>query len=126
MAKHGHIIGPRAPFTSNCGRSQVWSLTQSSAFLKTKNGYENHRPGSFCNGTLGILNTVVPGFRVLGFSALPGFRALKAGDGAWSVHKTLFGFRAPLSQPLSNKKRLFYCQKSLLFGGFSLGFQKIS
>ena len=43
-------------------------------------------------------NTVVPGFRVLGFSALPGFRALKAGDGAWSVHKTLFGFRAPLSQ----------------------------
>ena len=29
-------------------------------------------------------STVVPGFRVLGFSAL------KAGDGAWSVHKTLF------------------------------------
>ena len=27
--------------------------------------------------------TVVPGFRVLGFSAFPGFRALKAGDGAW-------------------------------------------
>ena len=43
-------------------------------------------------------NTVVPGFRVLGFSALPGFRALKSSDGAWSVHKTLFGFRAPLSQ----------------------------
>ena len=42
--------------------------------------------------------TVVPGFRVLGFSALPGFRALKAGDGAWLVHKMLFGFRAPLSQ----------------------------
>ena len=41
-------------------------------------------------------NTVVPGFRVLGFSALPGFRALKAGDGAWSVHKTLFGFKAPI------------------------------
>ena len=40
--------------------------------------------------------TVVPGFRVLGFSALPGFRALKAGDGAWSVHKTLFGFKAPI------------------------------
>ena len=38
------------------------------------------------------ISTVVPGFRVLGFSALPGFRALKAGDGAWSVHKTLFGF----------------------------------
>ena len=44
------------------------------------------------------ISTVVPGFRVLGFSALPGFRALKAGDGAWSVHKTLFGFRAPLFQ----------------------------
>ena len=43
-------------------------------------------------------NTVVPGFRVLGFSALPVFRALKVGDGAWSVHKTLFGFWAPLSQ----------------------------
>ena len=41
------------------------------------------------------INTV-PGFRVLGFSALPGFRALKAGDGAWSVHKTLFGFKAPI------------------------------
>ena len=40
--------------------------------------------------------TVVPGFKVLGFSALPGFRALKAGDGAWSVHKTLFGFKAPI------------------------------
>ena len=43
-------------------------------------------------------NTVVPGFRVLGFSVLPGFRALKAGDGAWSVHKTLFGFSAPVFQ----------------------------
>ena len=41
-------------------------------------------------------STVVPGFRVFGFSALPGFRALKAGDGAWSVHKTLFGFKAPI------------------------------
>ena len=29
---------------------------------------------------------------------LPGFRALKAGDRVWSVHKTLFGFRAPLFQ----------------------------
>ena len=38
---------------------------------------------------LGKVSTVVPGFRVLGFSALPGFRAPKAGDGAWSVHKTL-------------------------------------
>ena len=43
-----------------------------------------------------IAYTVVTGFRVLGFSALPGFRALKAGDGAWSVHKTLFGFKAPI------------------------------
>ena len=32
--------------------------------------------------------TVVPGFRVLGFSALPGFRALKVGDRAWSEYKT--------------------------------------
>ena len=40
-------------------------------------------------------NTVVPGFRVLGFRALPGFRAQNPGDGAWSVHKTLFGYRAP-------------------------------
>ena len=61
-------------------------------------------------------NTVVPGFRVLGFSALPGFRALKAGDGAWSVHKTLFGFRAPLFQ-LFKKILNFYCKKAyfLLF-----------
>ena len=42
------------------------------------------------------IGIVVPGFSVLGFSALPGFRALKAGDGAWSVHKTLFGFKAPI------------------------------
>ena len=41
-------------------------------------------------------NTVVPGFRVLVFRVLPGFRALKAGDRAWSVHKTLFGFKAPI------------------------------
>ena len=47
--------------------------------------------------------TVVPGFRVLGFSALPGFRALNAGDGAWSVHKTLFGFKAPTSKLLLKK-----------------------
>ena len=44
-----------------------------------------------------MADTVVPGFRVLGFSALPGFRALNAHNGAWSVHKTLFGFRAPIS-----------------------------
>ena len=43
-----------------------------------------------------LKDTVVPGFRVLGFSALPGFRAIKAGDRAWSVHKTLFGFKAPI------------------------------
>ena len=43
-------------------------------------------------------NTVVPGFKVFGFRALPGFRAQNPGDRAWSVHKTLFGFRAPLSQ----------------------------
>ena len=52
-------------------------------------------------------NTVVPGYRVLGFSALPGYRALKAGDGAWSVHKTLFGFRAPLIQLYINKILIF-------------------
>ena len=57
--------------------------------------------------------TVVPGFRVLGFCALPGFRALKAGDGAWSVHKTLFGFRAPLTQLYINKILIFYSKKSL-------------
>ena len=43
-----------------------------------------------------ILNTVVPGFRVLGYRALPGFRALNPGDGGWSVHEMLFEFRAPL------------------------------
>ena len=42
------------------------------------------------------IGTVVPGFRVLGFSALPGFRALKACDGAWSVHKMLLRFKAPI------------------------------
>ena len=41
--------------------------------------------------------TVVPGFSVLGFSAL------NPGDGAWSVHKTLFGFKAPLSKLLIKK-----------------------
>ena len=52
-------------------------------------------------------NTVVPGFRVLEFSVLPGFRALKAGDGPWLVHKTLFGFRAPLIQLYINKILIF-------------------
>ena len=58
------------------------------------------------------LTTVVPGFRVLGFSALPGFRAQKSGDGVWSVHKTLFGFRAPLSKLTIKKISLFYTAKS--------------
>ena len=53
--------------------------------------------GSFDPKNLGRPNTVVPGFRVLGFRALPGFRAQKAGNGVWSVNKTLFGFRAPIS-----------------------------
>ena len=56
-------------------------------------------------------NTVVPGFRVLGFSALPGFRALKARDGAWSVHKTLFGFSAPVFQG----KITFKAKKSFIY-----------
>ena len=62
-----------------------------------------------------VTNTVVPGFRVLGFSALPGFRALKAGDEAWSVHKALFGFRAPLSQLFIQKISDFYCKKLTFF-----------
>ena len=61
-------------------------------------------------------STVVPGFRALGFRALPGFRALKAGDGAWSVHKTLFGFRAPLSQLFIYKYTDFYCKKLTFVG----------
>ena len=47
---------------------------------------------------ISLSNTVVPGYRVLGFRALAGFRALKASDGPWSVHKRLFGFKAPLFQ----------------------------
>ena len=58
------------------------------------------------------ISTVVPGFRVLGFSALPGFRALKVGNGTWSVHKTLFGFRAPLSHLTIKKILLFLLHKS--------------
>ena len=65
------------------------------------------------------LGTVVPGFRVLGFSALPGFRALKAGDGAWSVHKTLFGFRAPLFQLFIKKIRIFTAKSLLIFALFT-------
>ena len=52
--------------------------------------------GGACQDTLTttvVSYTVVPGFSVLGFRALPGFRALKAGDRAWLVHKTLFGFK---------------------------------
>ena len=63
--------------------------------------------------------TVFPGFRVLGFSALPGFRALKAGDGAWSVHKTLFGFRAPISQLFYLEILEFLLPKSLHFSLFT-------
>ena len=59
-------------------------------------------------------NTVVPGFWVLGFSALPGFRALKAGDRAWLLHKMLFGFRAPLFQLFTWKISNIYC-KNLTF-----------
>ena len=61
------------------------------------------------------ISTVIPGFRVLGFSALPGFRALKAGDGAWSVHKMLFGFRAPVSQLLIEKILGFFTAKESNF-----------
>ena len=50
-----------------------------------------------------VMSTVVPGFRVLGFRALPDFRALNPGDRGWSVHKTLFGFRAPLFWPFCPK-----------------------
>ena len=53
--------------------------------------------GAVITNKLNIVNTVVPGFRVLGF------RALKAGAGAWSVHKTLFGFRIPLFWPFGSK-----------------------
>ena len=62
-----------------------------------------NRQSTVCTCVIFVLlhiNTVVPGFRVLGFSALPGFRAPNAGDEAWSVHRTLFGLRAPLSQLL--------------------------
>ena len=61
-----------------------------------------------------IHTTVVPGFRILGFSALPGFSAPNAGDGAWPVHRTLFGFRAPPSKPIFDKKIQFldfFCRK---------------
>ena len=62
-----------------------------------------------------IHTTVVPGFRILGFSALPGFSALNPGDGAWSVHKTLFGFSAPVFQgkiSFKAKKIFFLLQKT--------------
>ena len=72
-------------------------------------------------GKVTAISTVVPGFSVLGFSVLPGFRALNAGDGAWSVHKTLFGFRAPLFQHLFSDNFSFYqlCWSGCMF--FSLG-----
>ena len=62
------------------------------------------------------LSTVVPGFSVLGFSVLPGFRALNAGDGAWSVHKTLFGFSAPLFQHLFSDNFVFFPGKLAFVG----------
>ena len=82
------------------------------------------------------LITVLPGFRVLGFRALPGFRAQKnPGDVAWSVHKMLFGFSLFPSSlllffkfllpkacflPFLLQKIYFalFAAKSLLFGGF--------
>ena len=66
-----------------------------------------------------ILSAVVPGVRVLGFSALPGFRAPKVGDGTWSVHKTLFGFRAPLFQLFIKKIRIFTAKSLLIFALFT-------
>ena len=69
-----------------------------SRFLNIKAG--TPKVDHFQEWFISELFKVVLGFRVLGFSALPGFRALKAGNGAWSVHKTLFGFRALLSQLL--------------------------
>ena len=63
------------------------------------------------------INAVVPGFRVPGFSTLPGFRALKADNRAWSVHETLFGFRAPISPALNERFRSIFTAKSLFFWG---------
>ena len=40
------------------------------------------------------LNSLVPGFWVLGFSALPGFKAQKAGDRPWKSSKSNIGNRA--------------------------------
>ena len=65
------------------------------------------------------INTVVPGYSVLGFSVLPGFRALNAGDGAWSVHKTLFGFSAPLFQHLFSDNFVFLMGKPAFLGAAS-------
>ena len=60
-----------------------------------------------CHGRveLGRSSTVAPGYgyRVLGFRALPGFRALNPGNGGWSVHKMLFGYGAPLFWPFCPK-----------------------
>ena len=60
-------------------------------------------------------STVVPVFRVLGFRAQPGFRAQKPAT-AWSVHKTLFGFRAPLSCPFLLRIALIF-SKNVEFSG---------
>ena len=98
--------------------SQVWSLKSHisyilwfSTFFKMQDTYTCW----FCNSrkqwiwwcqdqwwvaSFSQLSTVVPGFRVLGFRALSGFRAQNPGDRAWSVHKRLFGFKAPPFWPL--------------------------
>ena len=41
-----------------------------------------------------LVNTVLPGFRVLGFRALPGFRALCTGSQIWIYVINLPGFSA--------------------------------
>ena len=64
-------------------------------------------------------STVVPGFMGLGFSALPGFRAPKTGHGAWSVHKTLFGFRAPLFCPFLSQIDLIFQENIEILGNLA-------
>ena len=68
---------------------------------------------------LGRSCTVSPGYRVVGFRALPGFRALNPGNGGWSVHKTLFGFWAPLHiLAFVSKIGLSIWENMELFGDF--------
>ena len=77
----------------------TFNVQDKRCYLKSVNdAIELEDSDEFTSGRIVIGNsTVVPGFRVVGFRALPGFRALNPGNGGWSVHKTLFGFRAPLS-----------------------------